>query len=135
MQQLTVGLNFILNAQPIPKSDSVFPFVHKEFHLMEHEPPVWPIYVNSENLLETSNSNSIRYIKSSLIHIATTNRPERVADGSSQIFITDLSIHAPIPALPIRLHDAIPKHITLRFVPVILVSQREGQYSIPSPII
>ena len=34
-----------------------------------------------------------------------------MADDSPQIVITDVSIHAPIPALPIRLHGAIPKHI------------------------
>jgi hypothetical protein len=112
MQQQTAGLTFILNVHPIPESDNVFPFVHKEFHLMEHELPVWPIDVNSKTFqkLKTSNSNSIRYIKSALIHIATTNRPERVADDSPQIFTTDVSIHAPIPSLPIRLHGAIPKH-------------------------
>ena len=108
--------------------------IKSSFHLMEHELPVWPIDVNSENLLETSNSNSIRYIKSALIHIATITRPELVADDSPQTFITDVSIHAPIPTLPVRLHGAIPKHITHRFVPVILLSQRGGQYSIPSPI-
>jgi hypothetical protein len=111
MQQLTVGLIFILNVHPIPESDSVFPFVHKDFHVMEHELPVWPIDVNSKTFqkLKTSNSNSIRYIKSALINVATTNRPERVADDSPQIFITDANIHA--PSLPIRLHGAIPKHI------------------------
>ena len=29
----------------------------------------------------------------------------------TSIFITDVSIHAPIPSLPKRLHGAIPKHI------------------------
>jgi hypothetical protein len=49
---------------------------------MEHELPVWPIDVNSKTSEKLK--TSIRVIKSALIHIATTNRPGRVADDSPQ---------------------------------------------------
>lgn len=91
MQQLTVGLTFILNIHPIPEAGSVFRFVHKE--LTEHELPVWPIDVKTSQKLKTSNSNSIRYIKSALIHNATTNRPERVADDLLQSSQTSAFMH------------------------------------------
>jgi len=40
-------LIFIVNTHPTPKLRTLFPFVHKAFHLTEYELPVWPMKVKS----------------------------------------------------------------------------------------
>jgi hypothetical protein len=135
MKLLTAGLTFILNVHPTPELDSVFPFVHKEFHLTEHELPIWPIDVISKTSqkLKTSNSNSIRYVKSALIHIDTTNRPERVADDSPQSSSqTSAFMHLYLDYPNVSIARYLSTQ-TLRSVPVILTSQRGGLYSTSSP--